>query len=49
MRFLILGPLEVRDGEESVALGGGQQRKLLAILLVHANQIQKSNLVRKIS
>jgi DNA-binding SARP family transcriptional activator/DNA-binding beta-propeller fold protein YncE len=43
MRFLILGPLEVRDGEESVALGGGQQRKLLAILLVHANEVVSSD------
>jgi len=36
MRYLILGPLEVRDGETDVALRGGQQRKLLAILLLHA-------------
>jgi DNA-binding SARP family transcriptional activator len=36
LRYLILGPLAVRDGETEVALRGGQQRKLLAILLLHA-------------
>src|SRR3954468_4092912 len=36
--FRILGPLEVeRDGRE-VASGGRQQRQLLALLLIHANQ-----------
>ena len=34
MRFAILGPLEVRDGDREVGLGG-HQRKLLAILLLH--------------
>jgi DNA-binding SARP family transcriptional activator len=37
MEFRILGPLEVRRGEESLRLGGMQQRALLAILLLHAN------------
>ena len=37
VEFRILGPLEVRRGEESLRLGGTQQRALLAILLLHAN------------
>jgi YVTN family beta-propeller protein len=38
MEFLILGPLEVRDGGRVVALGGPQQRAVLAILLLRANE-----------
>jgi DNA-binding SARP family transcriptional activator/streptogramin lyase len=38
MRYLILGPLEVRDGDTGVELRGGQQRKLLAILLLHSGE-----------
>ena len=35
----VLGPLEVvRDGER-VRLGSGQQRRLLAALVVHANEV----------
>ena len=35
----VLGPLEVvRDGER-VRLGSGQQRRLLAVLVVHANEV----------
>ena len=37
--FRILGPLEVVDGEQTVALGGPRQRALLAILLLHANEV----------
>jgi DNA-binding SARP family transcriptional activator len=36
--FRILGPLEVADGEEAVALGGRRQRALLTLLLLHANE-----------
>jgi predicted ATPase/class 3 adenylate cyclase/DNA-binding SARP family transcriptional activator len=36
--FRILGPLEVRDGDREVRLGGGKQRALLALLLVNANR-----------
>jgi SARP family transcriptional regulator, regulator of embCAB operon len=36
LRYLILGPIEVRDGETVIALRGGQQRKLLAILLLQS-------------
>src|SRR6478672_492553 len=35
----VLGPLEVvRDGER-VRLGSGQQRRVLAVLVVHANEV----------
>jgi DNA-binding SARP family transcriptional activator len=43
MRYLILGPLEVRDGKNEVALRGGQQRKLLAILLLHDGEVVSSD------
>jgi DNA-binding SARP family transcriptional activator/ABC-type transport system substrate-binding protein len=39
MEFLLLGPLEaVRDGRP-VALGGAKQRALVALLLLHANEV----------
>ena len=39
LRFRLLGPLEVlRDGEP-VVLGGERQRALLALLLLHANEL----------
>jgi YVTN family beta-propeller protein len=38
MQFLILGPLEVRNGEETVRLGAAKQRALLGVLLLHANE-----------
>jgi DNA-binding SARP family transcriptional activator len=39
MQFRILGPLEVLDGHRLVELGRRKQRALLAVLLVHANQV----------
>jgi DNA-binding SARP family transcriptional activator len=39
MEFLILGPLEVRDGEQTVRLGAAKQRALLGVLLLHANEV----------
>jgi DNA-binding SARP family transcriptional activator len=39
MEFQILGPLDVRRDGASVALGAAKQRALLAILLVHANEV----------
>jgi peptide/nickel transport system substrate-binding protein len=39
MQFLILGPLEVRRGDESLPLGTAKQRALLAVLLLHANEV----------
>src|SRR5215470_395121 len=41
--YLILGPLEIHDGAAEVALRGGQQRKLLAILLLHAGEAVTSD------
>jgi predicted ATPase/DNA-binding SARP family transcriptional activator len=38
MRFLILGPLEVRGEDGTVAPGGVKLRGLLAVLLLHANE-----------
>jgi DNA-binding SARP family transcriptional activator/streptogramin lyase len=46
MEFLILGPLEVRNGEETVRLGAAKQRALLGVLLLHANEtVSTSRLV----
>ena len=39
MDFRILGSLEVRDGSRVLALGGEKQRALLAILLLHRNEV----------
>ncbi len=39
MDFRILGPLEVRDGNRPLVLGGEKQRALLAILLLHRNEV----------
>ena len=38
MDFRILGPLDVRDGDQAVALAVGRQRALLALLIVNANE-----------
>jgi YVTN family beta-propeller protein len=39
LHFRILGPLEVEDGPQSLRLGGPQQRALLALLLLRANEV----------
>ncbi len=39
MDYRILGPLDVCDGDRNVELGGDKQRALLAILLLHANEV----------
>ena len=39
MDFRILGPLEALEGGRPVALGGSKQRALLALLLLHANEV----------
>ncbi len=39
MDFRILGPLEVYDGDRVLHLGGAKQRALLAVLLLHANEV----------
>jgi DNA-binding SARP family transcriptional activator len=38
MDFRILGPLQVLDGDRSLALAGSKPRALLALLLLHANE-----------
>jgi DNA-binding SARP family transcriptional activator/ABC-type transport system substrate-binding protein len=38
VEFRILGPIEVRDGDRIIPLGGGKQRAALAILLLHPNE-----------
>jgi predicted ATPase/DNA-binding SARP family transcriptional activator len=42
MEFRILGPLEVIEGDRLVALGRGKERALLAVLLLHANEVVPS-------
>ena len=39
----MLGPLEVRDGERPVALGGVKQRSVLALLLLNAREVVSSD------
>ena len=39
MQFRVLGPLEVIEGETGVRLGGPKQRAVLAMLLLHANEV----------
>ncbi len=40
MQFRLLGPLEVvDDGDRVLALGGRKQRSVLAVLLLHANDV----------
>src|SRR5919198_1189178 len=39
MRFCVLGPLEVRDDGRELELGTGRQRALLALLLMHADEV----------
>lgn len=43
MEFRILGPLEVLDGDHAVEVPGLRQRSLLALLLLHANQVVSSD------
>ncbi|MGH2941237.1 MAG: AfsR/SARP family transcriptional regulator, partial [Solirubrobacteraceae bacterium] len=38
MRFLILGPLEVRGEDGALTLTGTKPRAVLAVLLLHANE-----------
>jgi YVTN family beta-propeller protein len=39
MEYRILGPLEVVDQGRSLSLGGSRQRTLLALLLLHPNEV----------
>src|SRR3954470_16336570 len=42
MEYRILGPLEVADQDREVLLGGGRQRSVLALLLLHPNEVVSS-------
>jgi DNA-binding SARP family transcriptional activator/streptogramin lyase len=42
MEYKILGTLEVADQDREVLLGGGRQRSVLALLLLHANEVVSS-------
>jgi DNA-binding SARP family transcriptional activator/pimeloyl-ACP methyl ester carboxylesterase len=39
MEFLLLGPLEVRDGDGAAKVGGAKQRALLALLLLDLGRV----------
>src|SRR3989304_9089966 len=39
MDFRILGPLEITAAGRTLPLGGAKQRALLAVLLLHANEV----------
>jgi len=39
MEFRVLGPLEVIGSDGPLDLGGVKQRSVLAVLLLHANQV----------
>jgi DNA-binding SARP family transcriptional activator len=43
MEFRILGPLEVIEDGRAVDLGGQKQRALLAVLVLHANEVVSSD------
>ncbi len=43
MKFRILGPLEVSDNGHEIVLAGSKQGALLAILLLHANEVVSSD------
>jgi predicted ATPase/DNA-binding SARP family transcriptional activator len=43
VEFRLLGPLEVRAGGRVCALGGAKQRAVLALLLLHANEVVSSD------
>jgi DNA-binding SARP family transcriptional activator len=43
MEFRILGPVEVVDGGRAVTLGPTRQRALLALLLLHLNEVISSD------
>ena len=45
VQFGILGPLEVRDGERTLVVRGAKQRLLLALLLLHANDVVSTDVL----
>ena len=45
MEVRLLGPLELADGGRLIAYGGARQRAVLALLVLHANQVMPSERV----
>ena len=45
MEFLLLGPLEVRHDGELIELRGSKRRALLALLILHANEVVRTDRV----
>lgn len=45
VRYAILGPIELRDGDRKVAVGGPRQVALLALLLLNANRALSRDLL----
>ena len=45
MEVRLLGPLELADGGRLIAYGGARQRAVLALLVLHANQVVPSERV----
>ena len=43
MEFLVLGPLEVRRDGQAVELRGSKRRALLALLVLHANEVVRTD------
>ena len=48
MEFRLLGPLEILDADLTLELGGVKQRSLLAVLVLHANEIVSVDRLREI-
>jgi DNA-binding SARP family transcriptional activator len=46
LEFRLLGPLEVVEQDRLLALGGGRQRSLFAVLLLHANEVVSTDRLR---
>jgi DNA-binding SARP family transcriptional activator len=45
VEYRILGPLEVVDGDRRLPLGGPRQRAVLAVLLLHANEVVSADAI----
>jgi YVTN family beta-propeller protein len=43
VRYRVLGPIEVSDGDRPLALGEGRQRSVLTLLLLHRNEALSSD------
>lgn len=43
MQFRILGPLEVVDHDRPIEIAGAKQRAILALLLLHANEVVRTD------